>query len=193
MIITSTELEPRLCQGDIIRNIEYIEYVSLKEGIIVVSKINFPLIIVLTQDCDLEWDFNYRRQEKQNNDKLLISILVAPIYNMEHFRGGEHLSDLKLRMEIHNKNSTAYKNIMQNERQRYHYVEFTQDISISPSVIDFKHFFTVNVEYLKKRKVNNYVCKVEALYRENISQRFANYLSRIGLPTLAEKRRNKRK
>ena len=43
----------RISQGDVFRDVECIEYVVEKKGIIEVSKIVFPLIIVLTQDCDL--------------------------------------------------------------------------------------------------------------------------------------------
>ena len=39
----------RLSQGDIIKDVEFIEYAIEKNGDIEVSKINFPLIIVLTQ------------------------------------------------------------------------------------------------------------------------------------------------
>jgi len=51
---------PRLSQGDVVRNVEYIEYVSEKSGNIEVSKIVFPLAIVLTQDCDLAQDYKFR-------------------------------------------------------------------------------------------------------------------------------------
>jgi hypothetical protein len=51
-----------------------------------------------------------------------------------------------------------------------------------PSVIDFKHYFSVPVEYLERIKPTNFVCAVCELYREDICQRFAAYLSRIGLP-----------
>lgn len=48
---------------------------------------------------------------------------------------------------------------------RYHYLEFSSDVPIVPSLIDFKHYFSVNVEYLKKLKPSRFVCKVAEVYR----------------------------
>ena len=50
MIEARTEPEERLCQGDVLRDIDYIERVQTQEGILEVSIVRFPLIIVLTQD-----------------------------------------------------------------------------------------------------------------------------------------------
>jgi hypothetical protein len=73
--------------------------------------------------------------------------------------------------------------IRQNNNPRYHYLEFdTNVVQISPSIIDFKHYFSVNVEYLIAQKQRDFVCQIAPLYRESISQRFTSFLSRIGLP-----------
>lgn len=82
MVKIKTKSESRITQGDIYKNIEYIEYISEKDGNLEISKIDFPLVIVLTQDCDLMQDYKYRwsRSRPKNNDKLLLSVLVAPLY-----------------------------------------------------------------------------------------------------------------
>lgn len=49
-------------------------------------------------------------------------------------------------------------------------------------VIDFKHYFSVEVSILEKLKQTNFEFGINKLYREDISQRFANYLARIKLP-----------
>jgi len=174
----------RICQGDIIKDVEYIEYVSEKEGNIEVSKIIFPLSIVLTQDCDLSQDYKFRwsKANTSNEDKWLMSVIVAPIYNVEHVYTGDHLSELDMKMTPISRKRTPGKNLQSNETPRYHYIEFPEDSSIPPSVIDYKHYYSVNVAYLKKHKIGNYACQIGVLFRENISQRFASYLSRIGLP-----------
>ena len=71
----------RISQGDVFRDIEYIEYVYEESGNIEVSKIAFPLVVVLTQDCDLAQDHKFRspRQKSPNDDKLILSVLVAPV------------------------------------------------------------------------------------------------------------------
>ena len=78
--IDSAPVLNRVCQGDIISNVEYIEYAIEKEGQVEISKIVFPYIYVLTQDCDLEQEFNNRNNiNAPNQDKHLISVMVAPI------------------------------------------------------------------------------------------------------------------
>jgi hypothetical protein len=186
MIRVEDQKADRIRQGDIYRDISFIEYAGEEDGIFEVSTIVFPLVIVLTQDCDLEWDYHFRYSEpkKATQDKCLISVLVAPIYNVEHFYKGEHLSELGLAMNIFERRSsrTANKNLKNNEIPRYHYIEFPDDIPIVPSVIDFKQYFSVNVLYLMSVKEEHFVCKISELYREDISHRFASYLSRVGLP-----------
>ena len=186
MIDVEKNSAERIRQGDIYRNIEYIEYAIEKMGIVDISKIDFPLIIILTQDCDLQQDYTFRfpGEARASQDKYLISVLVAPLYNAEQFYLGDHLSELGLKMagfESRSKKS-ANKSLKNNEVPRYHYLDFPDNIPIVPSVIDFKHYFSVNIEQLTAIKDKNFVCKVSQLYREDISQRFASFLSRIGLP-----------
>lgn len=185
MIKIKKQRKPRICQGDVFKDIEFIEYAEEKSGIIEVSKIVFPHVVILTQDCDLEQDYKFRwsRKKVKNQDKWLISVLVAPLYNKEHVFLGEHLDKLKMKMmNMKEGSSTHIKKIISNQDQRFHYIEFPNNIPIAPSIIDFKHYFSVNVHYLKKIKPSNFICQISELYREDISQRFSAYLSRIGLP-----------
>ena len=173
----------RVCQGDIYRNVEMIEYVSEVGGVIEVSKVEFPLVVVLAQDCDLEQDKKFRsRKAAKSQDKLLISLLVAPLYNLEHVFAGEHLSSIGLTMEPINRRRTPGKNLVQNETPRYHTLRFPLNQPIVDSVVDFKHYFSVNINYLNRLRTKNFVCRLAPLFREDLSQRFAGYLARIGLP-----------
>jgi hypothetical protein len=175
----------RVCQGDIYKNIEYIENIKEKSGIITISKILFPYVIILTQDCDLRWDFHQRWSKKNisnNQDKWILSVLVAPLYNVEHVYEGEHLSELHMTMQKINRNKTPGEYLIKNEIPRYHYIKFPNNVEIVDSVIDFKHYFSVHVEYLKSVKKENFICRISELFREDISIRFANFLSRVGLP-----------
>ena len=51
-------------------------------------------------------------------------------------------------------------------------------------IIDFKQYFTVNVDKILQHKRNkeNVQFVLGDLFKESLSQRFSNYLSRIGLP-----------
>lgn len=188
-VITKTYQETNkvINQCDIFRNLEFIEYVKELGNTIEVSKIVFPLSIVLTQACDLQQDYNARKRNAEGNsasqDKFLISVIVAPIYNFEEFRQGTHLEQLGLSMEPKGRREKSLcSNIIKNENKRYHYLNFSLDVELVESVIDFKHYFTVNANLLNQLYDINYVCSIDSLYRELILQRFSNFLSRIGLP-----------
>jgi hypothetical protein len=92
------------------------------------------------------------------------------------------VTELNMKMEPINRVKSPGQNLRNNETPRYHYLEFPETVPVPPSVIDFKHYFAVNVSHLKRLKAKNFVCQVSALYREDISQRFSSFLSRIGLP-----------
>ena len=176
--------ERRVCQGDIFREVDHIESVAEKDGVFEVKRIRFPLVIVLTQDCDLVQDYRVRwsREQPKDQDKMLVSVLVAPLYNVEHVYTGDHLSLLGMQMQKINKNRSPGINLRSNQTPRYHFLAFPDDTPIVDSVIDFKHYFSVSVEKLKTLKKINFVRRIAELYREDISQRFVSYLSRIGLP-----------
>lgn len=175
-------------QCDIFKDVEFIEYVKEVDSVIEVSKIVFPLAMVLTQACDLQQDFNARdkisNEGKGNQDKFLLSVLMTPIYNFEDFRNGKHLEQIDFYMDDKGRrNKSLCDNIIKNENKRYHYLNFSDDIDIVESVIDFKHYFTVTMNYLNKiQEEGKYVCSIKDLYKELIVQRFSNFLSRIGLP-----------
>jgi hypothetical protein len=165
----------RISQGDVFRDVECIEYVAERRGVLEVSKIVFPLVVVLTQDCDLEQDARYLKTKEppSNQDKKLLSVLVAPLYNAEHVFQGSHLTELGLTMAPINRKKTEGRFLVQNERPRYHYLDFPVKVAIVPSIADFKHYFSVSIAYLQKIEPKNFVCRLSELYREDLSQRFA--------------------
>lgn len=74
--------------------------------------------------------------------------------------------------------------IMRNdEYKRYHFL--VSNDKIPNLVIDFKHFYTIDRDLIYKKRSKNYVCTLWELFRENVSQRFTNFLGRIGLPEVS--------
>jgi len=185
MLKTRRTRQRRIVQGDVIRSVEFIERIAEKSGILEISRIEFPLVVVLTQDCDLAQDYTFRWSQQaagKSEDKFLLSVLVAPLYNLEHVYTGEHLVDLGMKMEPISRNKTPGKILRNNQNPRYHFLDFGPDVPVVPSVVDFKHYFSVSLEYLREVKRDRFVCQLSPLFREDISQRFASFLSRIGLP-----------
>lgn len=183
----------RICQGDVYKEVEYIESINQIENDIEIKKICFPYVIVLTQDCDLASDFRLRCEKpaKEIRNKLLLSVLVAPLYNVEQVCRGEHLSRLEIQTEPITNGSTEHRYLVSNQRPRYHYIEFPLTVPITPSVIDFTHYFSVDVNYLGTSREAKFVYPVSSLYREDISQRFTAFLARIGLPDPPLKKRSR--
>jgi hypothetical protein len=177
----------RISQGDVYRDVECIEYVLEREGVVEVSKIVFLLVVVLTQDCDLQRNAAYKpgAGKPKTDDKRLFSVLVAPLYNAEHVFQGTHLEDLGLTMAEINRGRSPGQTLMKNETPRYHHLDFPPDVQIVAQIADFKHYFSVNALYLEKIRTKNLVCQISPLYREDLSQRFAAFLARIALPNPA--------
>lgn len=175
----------RIQQGDLIKNVDCVERYIEKDGILQISKIRFPLIVVLTQECDLRSESLLR--SKESDDKWLVSILVAPVYNSQHVVRGEHLKRLEMKSQVFNEKSSKWKFIKQNEIPRYHYIDFPSSLQLSPGIVDFKHYFSTNISYLEECKSIDFVCGISSSFKEDLSTRFSNFLSRIGLPEIKSK------
>lgn len=177
--------QTRVEQGDIIRDIELVEYITETDGIIEISKIVYPFCVILTQDCELQQDYTSRKRRSliANDTKNLLSVLVAPMYNAELFFQGIHLEKLGgISGPTFSKTNTDGRMVIQNKNPRYHSLEFDDSVPIVNSIVDFKHYFSTNVELLRQKKGRAYVSRIAPLHRELLTQRFAAYLSRIGLP-----------
>lgn len=183
----STTARFQVEQGDIIRGASFLEYFAERGDILELSRIEFPYVVVLSQSCDLEGDHKRRYgRPRWSPGKFILSVLVAPLYTAEDFFAGQHLVDIGLELEPKNRRRGEGKLIQDNEIPRYHYLELPDDLPMpSEVVVDFKQFFTVNAEYLTRHKKANFVGKLQPLYRERVTQRFSEYLARIGFALIS--------
>jgi len=174
----------RYQQGDILRDFAVSEVTSASEGEVEVRQRVMPYCVLLSQDCDLEHDFNNRNVKGgTDHDKYLRSVLLCPSYLGDPFRQGEHLGSDQLKMR--RIPSDEWKKLKSNQIDRYHYLEPLPDLQVPELVVDFKHYFTVPLEVVyRAEQKSSYLATIEILYREHLSTRFAHYLSRIGLPEL---------
>ena len=69
---------------------------------------------------------------------------------------------------------------MDNEIPRFHYLKFAEN-NMPELIVDFKHFFTINREVIYQN-IDKRLCSLDNLFKEKLSQRFSNFISRIGLP-----------
>jgi hypothetical protein len=174
----------RIVQGDVLNEVKFLDWDwdTEKDKVVTYEK-KLPYIVILTQDCDLEQDSKYRTTAAKNNDKILQSVLVSPAYGWEEFIKGDHLQDYNLKMEKIS-GSDQKKKIRQQQVPRFHYLEEDKANQIPPLVIDFKHYYTLPMEFLRHIYKEHYAYSLEELFREALSQRISFYLSRIGLPEI---------
>jgi hypothetical protein len=189
----------RIYQGNIYRDLTIIDYDQEddKEGIF---ELEIPYLIVISQDCDLQQDYNngnkykeLKKEDKDNKDKLrslydkfIPSLLLCPAFPAEQVREGIHLEKYHgfIMDDKGRENKTKWKNILQNETSRYHYIQGNTELQVPELVLDFKRYYTIPKKFFYSKHENYYLASLNELYREDLSRRFSNYLSRIGLPDL---------
>jgi len=175
---------PRFCQGDILRDIEVVEWASVLDTEprqIDVRKRSLPYAVVLSQECDLHQDQQNRLNlAKPTQDKYLHSVLLGPAYVEQKIRLGTHLEALGVKCETFD--PKRWKVIQQNTNDRYHFLPAFDSLQVPDIVLDFKHFLTAPRGILVGLKESAYVASLGQLFRESLSQRFANFLARIALP-----------
>lgn len=111
----------------------------------------------------------------------MLSYLVAPVYSAAQLIEGTHLQDLAIELKRID-STTEQQHMRNNAHPRYHFLHFAEDVPVANSFVDFKHYFTASPAHLRERKRNGHVCRLGVPHREALSDRFAAWLSRVGLP-----------
>lgn len=175
--------------GDIFRNVVIKKINIISNESYNVDTYEFPYAILLSQSCDLLWDYTTRTKvaegTKDDYNNALMSLLLFPMHNFDLFVQGKHMKLFGWKMNKQDRNPKKYSSwsLLKNQDPRYHYFDFDRSTSLVPSVIDFKHWFSLDSETVRGMfAAGCYVGTLQTLYRERVLQRYANYLSRIGLP-----------
>lgn len=176
-----------LRQGELLSNVveARIDFETLRQAqdeLALEEKVH-PLAVVLTQDCDLDWDHTARietdpeRKAKLAN-KALPNILLCEVWFSTDLRGEQGL------------NNTLWRRIQSNSDERYHIlppVAPEHDLlraRLEELAIDFKRVFTVRTEELYFRLTTEAQrrCCLEGLFKQDLSTRFGCYQIRVALP-----------
>lgn len=136
-----------------------------------------PYALVVSQDCDLEWDHRARStgdQQRQIPNVLFCEITTAELLlNRADMNGG------------------VFKRIKQNKDERYQFLEAVppSDDMVTEGLpelaLDFKRYFTVPTGVLYSAIQAGRCsrrCRLSSPYLEQVSTRFAYYLLRVALP-----------
>ena len=179
-----------LRQGEFLSNVvQFTAYQSAVSGRSTsFNRIKYGLAIIVTLDCDLEWDFK-AQDNSATTLKRLPKILLCRIRSA---------SDLARRIKNDEQSigkfekSTTWNKIVQNKDERYHFleqIEGTLDRAGGgfPSMgVDFKEVFAVPARDLYAsvdEGLTQRHCRLVSPYKEHFNSRFAYFLGRIGLPS----------
>jgi hypothetical protein len=139
----------------------------------IVDFITHPIVIVATQDCDLDQDFRARKAGKQGQ---LPSVLVYEV-------------EVALTLLSKLPSSEARTQMRQNKVERYHALEAVSrggdavGEGLDDLGIDFKRYFTIpRDEIYKQLATARRRCVLVSPYLEHFSIRAAAFQCRVALP-----------
>lgn len=148
-----------------------------------VDIMEYPYLVVISQDCDLVQCENISESKYRN--AFLPNVLFLPAFPENYVKDGEAYKGLYNVIQK-GKNSEGIKKIKSGQDNRYYYLHENMTVKISASIIDFKHYLTIPYEIVKLHYAKTYRATINSVFREDLSRRFATYLSRIGLPVLPD-------
>lgn len=173
-----------LQQSDILANVRTFELSGFNGNVPMGIVHDFGYAVVVTQACDLEQDFKARFPPSSGStvsqDKLLFSIMLCGAYRADAVKAGLH------RQGAVKISSKIWSVIERNGEPRYQYLGHVPMLGES-LIADFKDYFFVSCDYLydqirARPRHTRRVASMEAPYREQVLQRFTNYIGRVGLP-----------
>lgn len=188
-----SKADNRICQGDIYKDVQY-SYISEDNAdSIEIIEYTFPLAIVISQACDVDFMSRILEARSGNVNKFMPSILMCPIYDRAEAKSMNHIDEAFSELDIKKENGekTPLFNSKEGEiidkdwHYRFHALT-VQDVSseklfIENALIDFKHYFTVPATYLYKNRENR-LYHLESLFAEQITLKYSTYLSRVAIP-----------
>ena len=187
-LVKKSNIKDPVCQGDIFRNIKYNYIDTENDNDVEVVEYEFPLAIIISQACDVISMEKMLSLGKGKPTKFMPSILMCPIYDEKNAKSGEHIEDAFDELFISFESDQVYnskdKVIAEKDwHYRFHLLELAIDgkTIMSNKIMDFKHYFSVPMSYLIKKKEDR-IYHMDDLFSEQLTLKFANYLSRVAIP-----------
>ena len=119
-------------------------------------------IIILSQACDII------------NNKI-DSLVVCPVWTLKQLiESNEYYKGTKAKERLRQGNEPAY-HLLNNYK--------SENINLDYSIVDFHRIYSLPKDYLKSFAINiNFRLRLLPPYREHLSQAFARFFMRVGLP-----------
>lgn len=186
----SSEKAGALRQGEILSKVEQFTATTSSENVNAqtLKRITHAYALIVTPDCDLEWDYQ-ARQNNATQFKIVPNVLLCILLTASEL--AKRINSDKTASKRF-EDSTIWKRITQNNEERFHFLEkidAAADLQAKGTplslCVDFKDFFTVPTEDLYE-KINEgrslRRCRLISPYREHFNNRFTYFQSRIALP-----------
>ena len=176
MIWAKSDPTKALCQCEILTGLP--EYRPFDEDGVIKSRLLLhPYAVIMTQACDLEWD--YEARESNNQTKYLPNILFCQVTTANKLR------------ESAGMNADLWRNIKRNKNERYQVLSPVPDEADSegkglPALgVDFKKYFTLPTQnvYDQIGSMTSRRSHLQPPYSQHLSHRFAYFVSRVALPS----------
>ncbi len=183
-------LDDHICQGDVFSNVQYTYLDSEDNESADLVEYTFPMAIIISQACDVDAMSKMIKDSFGKGTKFMPSLLMCPIYDKEEAKNLSHLGTALKEMSIegakddHLFNSKENIVIDQDWHYRFHALKIADrngNIILDNAVIDFKHYFTVPPTYLYNNRKNR-LFHLDSLFAEQITLKFATFLSRVAIP-----------
>ncbi len=138
-----------------------------------------PLVVVLSQDCDVEQDYKKRSSAGR---PFLPNLLLADVFEAEILHEKLHTEE--------NTSSKEWRKIKENHTPRFQFlnsVSADQDalgVGLPGLAVDFRLCFSIRTDELYERLrlvLTKRRCRLQTPYAEHLAQRFHSYQSRIPL------------
>jgi hypothetical protein len=156
-----------LIQGELILNCPIITPpANCKVGTQPDVKVTTFNVFVMSQSCDIE------------NSNVEI-VLVCPFYNWS-----EVIKTIDTTWQNKKGYEKFWNNLKKGAEPAYHLIKNDSSVNIKePIIVDFTNVFGIHVSALKEHiKTFDYRIRLLSPYREHLSQAFARYFMRVGLP-----------
>jgi hypothetical protein len=141
-----------------------------------VDIIYHPYAVVVSQDCDLEWDYRARQGEAQD-DKLLRHVLFCDLFSHDGVVVHGHL------------NTDLFRRVKQNQNERYHRLAEAPIYGIEQGLpelyADFKAIFSLSVEFVYWLTSSGHATRrgfLPSPYLQDFVHRLYTFLGRVAIP-----------
>lgn len=146
----------------------------------------YSWMVVLNQDCDLQFDRLARASEPLVEGKapvrkhnMLRSIVLCPAFPEDHVSAGTYIPEAK------KWGSDERKILVSNRDDRYHRLPPEEPFLSEGLILDFKLIVAALPDYLQEwmaRNPTRVIAKLKPPFRDRLMQRFINYFGRIAEP-----------